>query len=83
MTPLDLLKCLNGLSIDYMRLLIGKVEEGDPKQEVDWETYNYLYEIHRLSVCLIEGMRRAQKRQANKPLGKQVTKRKTVTKKVK
>ncbi|MCC8187411.1 MAG: hypothetical protein LIP08_07855 [Bacteroides sp.] len=80
MTPLDLLKCLNGLSIDYTRLLIGKMEEDDPKQEVDWETYNYLYEIHRLSVCLIEGMRRAQNQQARGSVGERVVERKTVTK---
>ncbi|MCD8080042.1 MAG: hypothetical protein LUF04_06410 [Bacteroides sp.] len=80
MTPLDLLECLNGLSIDYTRLLIGKMEEGDPKQEVDRETYGYLYEIHRLSVCLIEGMRRAQNPQARGSLGEPEVERKTMMK---
>lgn len=83
MTPLDLLKCLNGLSIDYTRLLIGKMEEGDPRQEVDRETYNYLYEIHRLSVCLIEGMRRAQNQQARGSLGEPEVERETMRKRAK
>ncbi len=59
-SPFYLIECLNGLSLDYMRLLIEEMEKGDPGEAICKQTYDRLFELHQVSACLIEGLRRTQ-----------------------